>query len=295
MGSANVVNSIAIVTKPQEESRFLTIWNAFYGNRVAFVSMIVLAVIVLSCLLAPVIAPYDPLQGKVSERLLPIGSAGHFLGTDEQGRDLWTRILYGGRVSLFTGVMPVLIAACIGGFLGVVAGYFGGILNMLIMRTLDIFYSFPVVLLAIGISAALGQGITNIIISITIVFIPPIARIAESAVKAVKEEEFIEAARSSGAGALSIILYHVLSNIVSKVFVYSTTQISISLVLASGLSFLGLGISPPTPEWGIMLNSLKQQMFIDPIVTVIPGAFIFMTALSVNLTADGLRDAWETK
>jgi peptide/nickel transport system permease protein len=189
----------------------------------------------------------------------------------------------------------VLIAALIGGLLGVVAGYFGRILGTVIMRTLDIFYSFPAVLLAIGISAALGQGMANIIIAIAIVFIPPIARIAESAVKGVREAEFIEAARSSGANHFAIIRHHILRNIFSKVFVYSTTQISISLVLASGLSFLGLGVSPPTPEWGIMLNNLKQQIFIDPVVAIIPGVFIFLTALTINLVSDGLRDALEVQ
>jgi len=280
---------------PEEESRLKKFWDAFFGNRVAIVSLILLLMIVLSCLAAPFIAPYDPMEGKVTERLQPIGTPGHILGTDEQGRDMLSRILYGGRLSLISGFAPVLIAALIGGLLGVVAGYFGRILGTVIMRTLDIFYSFPAVLLAIGISAALGQGMANIIIAIAIVFIPPIARIAESAVKGVREAEFIEAARSSGADHFAIIRHHILRNIFSKVFVYSTTQISISLVLASGLSFLGLGVSPPTPEWGIMLNNLKQQIFIDPVVAIIPGVFIFLTALTINLVSDGLRDALEVQ
>ncbi|TDF92513.1 ABC transporter permease [Paenibacillus piri] len=283
------------VIKPREESQLLMFWEAFYRNKVAFISLIILLFIIVSSIFAPIIAPYDPLAGKVTDRLLPLGTTGHFLGTDEQGRDIWTRILYGGRLSLFAGIMPVLIAACIGGFLGVTAGYFGGLLNTLIMRTLDIFYSFPAVLLAVGISSALGQGIDNIIIAISIVFIPPVARIAESAVKGVRTEEFIEAAKSSGAGSFTIIRYHIVMNIFSKVFVYSTTQISISLVLASGLSFLGLGVSPPAAEWGIMLNNLKQQIFINPMVTVIPGFFIFLSALTINLVSDGLRDALEAK
>lgn len=290
-----VTETSLFARKPKEDSRLRMFWDAFYRNRLAFISLVVLLVIIGSSALAPLIAPYDPLTGEVTQRLLPIGTQGHFLGTDEQGRDILSRILYGGRLSLFAGVMPVLIAAGIGGFLGVTAGYFGGLLNTLIMRTLDIFYSFPAVLLAIGISSALGQGIGNIIIAIAIVFIPPVARIAESAVKGVRAEEFIEAAKSSGAGSFSIIRYHILMNIFSKIFVYCTTQISISLVLASGLSFLGLGVSPPDPEWGIMLNNLKQQIFINPVVTVIPGAFIFISALTINLVADGLRDALEAK
>jgi peptide/nickel transport system permease protein len=290
-----VAEKSIFASQTKEESQLRLFWDVFYRNKVAFISLIVLFLIVASCILASVLAPYDPLEGKVTERLLPLGTHGHILGTDEQGRDIWTRILYGGRLSLLAGVMPVLIAACIGGFLGVTAGYFGGILNTVIMRTLDIFYSFPAVLLAIGISSALGQGMINIIIAISIVFIPPVARIAESAVKGVMAEEYIEAAKSSGAGHFSIIWNHVLMNIFSKMFVYSTTQISISLVLASGLSFLGLGVSPPAAEWGIMLNNLKQQIFINPMVTLIPGAFIFISALTMNLVADGLRDALEAK
>lgn len=290
-----VTETSLFIRKSKEDSQLRMFWDAFYQHRLAFVSLIVLLIIIGSSAFAPLIAPYDPLTGEVTKRLLPVGTTGHILGTDEQGRDILSRILYGGRLSLFAGVMPVLIAAGIGGFLGVTAGYFGGLLNTVIMRTLDIFYSFPAVLLAIGISSALGQGIGNIIIAIAIVFIPPVARIAESAVKGVRAEEFIEAAKSSGAGSFAIIRYHILMNIFSKIFVYCTTQISISLVLASGLSFLGLGVSPPNPEWGIMLNNLKQQIFINPLVTVIPGAFIFISALTINLVADGLRDALEAK
>jgi peptide/nickel transport system permease protein len=294
--NAGTVTEKAIRFKNRkDESWVLMLWEAFYRNKTAFISLIVLMIIIASSVFASVIAPYDPLAGNVTERLMPLGTQGHILGTDEQGRDILTRILYGGRLSLFAGVMPVLIAVGIGGFLGITAGYFGGWLDTVIMRTLDIFYSFPAVLLAIGISSALGQGIGNIIIAISIVFIPPVARIAQSAVKEVKAEEFIEAAKSSGARPFSIIRYHIIMNIFSKVFVYSTTQISISLVLASGLSFLGLGVSPPAAEWGIMLNNLKQQIFINPLVTIIPGAFIFASALTINLVADGLRDALETR
>ncbi|CAI9394717.1 ABC transporter permease [Niallia sp. JL1B1071] len=284
-----------LTRKEKEDSTTKKVIRVFCKNRIAFVSFIVLLIIIFSCLLAPLIAQYDPLEGEITDRLLVIGSEGHILGTDEQGRDMLTRILYGGRLSLLAGIVPVLIAGFIGSFLGIVAGYFGGVLNTIIMRTLDIFYAFPAILLAIGISAALGQGINNIIIAISIVFIPPVARIAESAVKGVREEEFIEAAKSSGARNFSIIRYHIIMNVFSRLFVYCTTQISISLVLASGLSFLGLGVSPPNPEWGIMLNNLKQQIFINPLLTIIPGLFIFITALAINLVSDGLRDALEIK
>ncbi|GGH82537.1 peptide/nickel transport system permease protein [Pullulanibacillus pueri] len=293
LNESELTNPSLLSNEIKEDSLLKKVWLEFYKNRIAFIALIVLGIVVLSCLLAPLIAPFGPLDGEITDRLLPLGSTGHILGTDEQGRDMLTRVLYGGRLSLYAGFLPVVISIVIGGALGVIAGYFGRILNTIIMRTLDIFYSFPAILLAIGISAALGQGINNIVISISIIFIPPVARVAESAVKGVREEEFIEAAKSSGAQSISIIRYHVIKNIFAKVFVYGTTQISISLVLASGLSFLGLGVSPPTPEWGIMLNNLKGQIFINPLVTIIPGLFIFITALTINLVADGLRDALE--
>jgi peptide/nickel transport system permease protein len=203
--------------------------------------------------------------------------------------------LYGGRISLVCGFLPVLLAVFIGGGLGVIAGYFGGIVNVLIMRSLDIVYSFPAILLAIGISAALGAGISNIIISATVVFIPPLARIAETAVREVRKEEYIEAALSSGASSSLIIRYYILKNISSKMFVYSSTQIGICLLLSSGLSFLGLGVSPPTPEWGFMLNNLKQLIFIHPMVTIVPGIFIFLTTLSLNIISDTLSDIMDMK
>ena len=293
--TGQITTQVILDKGEKEDSRFKEFCQRFMNNRPAFVAFILLAIIVVSSIMAPLLAPYSPYEGEITDRYLVVGSEGHLLGTDEQGRDILSRVLHGGQLSLLAGFMPVIIAALIGGFLGIVAGYFGGWINTIIMRTLDIFYAFPAVLLAIGISAALGQGITNIIIAISVVFIPPVARVAESAVKEVREEEFIEAAKTSGARSFSIIRYHIIMNIFSKIFVYSTTQISISLVLASGLSFLGLGVSPPTAEWGIMLNNLKGQIFIDPIVTIIPGIFIFITALTINLVADGFRDALEIK
>ncbi|MBW7457701.1 ABC transporter permease [Paenibacillus sepulcri] len=290
-----VRDAVLVPGASREPSRLANIWRAFTKRKVAVGALVLLMIIILACLLAPVVSPYDPVNGNVQDRLLKVGSAGHLLGTDEQGRDLLSRILYGGRLSLLSGILPVILAVVIGGGLGVIAGYFGRWINTIIMRSLDIVFSFPAILLAIGISAALGPGISNIIISATVVFIPPIARIAESAVKEVRKEEFIEAAQSSGAGNLLIIRSHILSNIFSKVFVFSTSQIGVCLMLASGLSFLGLGVSPPTPEWGFMLNNLKQLIFINPLVTIVPGVFIFLTSLSLNLVSDALSDALEIK
>lgn len=283
---------------PAEEavpSRAGTIWRSFLANKMAVAALIVFVFIVLSCLLAPLLTPYDPNTGVVQDRLLPVGSPGHLLGTDEQGRDLLTRILYGGRLSLLSGILPVAAAVLIGGGLGIIAGYAGGIVNTIIMRAMDIVISFPAILLAIGISASLGPGIGNVVISGIVIFIPPIARIAETAVKEVKKEEYIEAARTTGASSWLIVRHYIMVNIFSKVFVYSTSMLAPSLLLASGLSFLGLGVSPPTAEWGFMLNNLKQLIFIDPLVTVVPGLFIFLTSLAMNIVSEALSDAMELK
>jgi peptide/nickel transport system permease protein len=206
-----------------------------------------------------------------------------------------SRLIYGGRLSLFMGVLPVFNALVIGGLLGVIAGYVGGAVNMAIMRTMDIFYAFPSVLLAIAISGALGAGIGNAILSLSIVFIPPIARVAETITTQVRSLDYVEAARASGASSLRIIRVHVLSNVLGAIFVYATSLISVSIILASGLSFLGLGTKPPEPEWGLMLNELRQAIYVTPYVAALPGVMIFMTSLSFNLLSDGLRSAMDLK
>jgi len=206
-----------------------------------------------------------------------------------------SRLLYGGRLSLFMGVTPVLYALIIGGSLGIFAGFVGGKVSMLIMRTMDVFYAFPSVLLAIAISGALGAGVGNAILSLTIVFIPPIARIAESVTTQVRSLDYVEAARASGASTLRIIRVHVLSNVLGPIFIYSTSLISVSIILASGLSFLGLGVRPPEPEWGLMLNTLRQAIYVNPLLAALPGVAIFITSLSFNLLSDGLRSAMDIR
>ena len=256
---------------------------------------IVLVSIVLMAIFAPLIAPADPYKANIVRRLKEIGYPGHLLGTDQTGRDMLSRLIYGGRLSLFMGVTPVAIALLIGGLLGVFAGYVGGKLNMAIMRIMDVFYAFPSVLLAIALSGALGGGINNAILSLTIVFIPPIARVGESVTTQVRSLDYVEAARASGASSPRIVRVHVLSNVLGAVFVYATSLISVSIILASGLSFLGLGTKPPEPEWGLMLNELRQAIYVNPYVAALPGVMIFMTSMSFNLLSDGLRSAMDLK
>lgn len=271
-------------------SRFI---HTFVHYPAALPALILFLVIALYAIFAPVLAPYTPFEGDAAERLQGVGTVGHLLGTDEQGRDILSRCLYGGRYSLLMGFLPVVIATVVGGILGIISGYFGKAYAQIIMRTLDIFYAFPSILLAIALSSVLGSGLSSIIIPIAVILVPPIARVAESTVQDIMPEDFIEAAQTSGAGALKVILFFVIPNTFGRVFIYCTTQFSVSILSASGLTFLGLGISPPTPEWGSMLNALRQQIYINPLLTIIPGLFIFVTALSVNIISDGLKDALE--
>ena len=272
-----------------------TVFGRLWRDKATVIFGLILLSIVLMAIFAPLIAPADPYKANIIRRLKEIGFPGHPLGTDQTGRDMLSRLIYGGRLSLFMGVMPVVNALLIGGLLGVIAGYTGGKLNMAIMRTMDIFYAFPSVLLAFAFSGALGAGIGNAILSLTVVFIPPIARVAESITTQVRSLDYVEAARASGASSLKIIRVHVLSNVLGAIFVYATSLISVSIILASGLSFLGLGTKPPEPEWGLMLNELRQAIYVNPYVAALPGAMIFLTSLSFNLLSDGLRSAMDLK
>ncbi len=272
-----------------------TVANRLRYDKVTIACGLVLIAIVLSAVFAGYLSPADPYKTSMLNRLKPIGTEGYPLGSDELGRDMLTRLLHGGQLSLFMGVTPVINALIVGGVLGLVAGFIGGRTNMLIMRTIDIFYAFPSILLAIAISGVLGAGLVNAIVSLTIVFIPPIARVTESVTTQVRNLDYVDAARASGAGNFTIIRVHVLSNILGPVFIYATSLISVSIIIASGLSFLGLGVVPPEPEWGLMLNTLRQSIYVTPWVAALPGVMIFMTSLSFNLLSDGLRSAMDVK
>lgn len=258
-----------------------------------FGAMVVL--IILSAIFAPLLAPMDPYESSLINRLKPVGYKDFLLGTDELGRDILSRMLYGGRISLTMGIVPVLIATIVGGSLGIVAGFVGGRTNMIIMRTVDVFYAFPSILLAVAISGAMGGGIVNGMLSLTLVFIPPLCRVAETATSQVRNLDFVEAARATGAGTLSIIRVHILGNVLGPILVYSSSMVSVSILLASGLSFLGLGVTPPEPDWGLMLNTLRQAIYINPVVCAIPGVAILITSICFNLVSDGLRSAMDVR
>lgn len=264
-------------------------------DRTALVVVAALVLIVGSTLVAPLLTAHDPLTGDVAARLRPIGTPGHVLGTDEQGRDVLTRLLYGGRLSLLAGVIPVAIATVLGTLVGALAAYLGRTTGAVLMRVMDMSYAFPAILLAIAITASLGAGVTSSIIALSIVFIPPISRVAESATKHVMVQEYIEAGRISGASTLRVIADQVLPNIFSPIFVYASSLVGLSILIASGLSFLGLGSAPPTPEWGAMLNSMRGSVYNQPAVVALPGLLIFATSVVFNLLSTSLRDALDVK
>jgi peptide/nickel transport system permease protein len=264
-------------------------------DRLAMFCAGVLILLVLAAIFAPWVAPADPFKASMLKRLLPVGSPGYLLGSDELGRDLLSRLIYGGRLSLAMGIVPVAAAFFMGTSIGVAAGFIGGKTNMAVMRTLDVFYAFPSVLLAVAISGAMGPGLSNTLLALTIVFIPQIARVAESVTTQVTHLEYIDAARMSGATSLTIIRLQVLGNVLGPVFVYATGLISVCMILASGLSFLGLGVRPPEAEWGLMLNTLRAAIFKNPVVAALPGVMIFITSICFNMLADGIRSAMDLK
>jgi peptide/nickel transport system permease protein len=256
--------------------------------------LVVLAIVIVA-ILAPLIAPFDPYQQSVVGRLKPFGWRGHPWGTDELGRDMMSRLIYGGRISLVMGLAPVLIATMVGGTLGVIGGFAGRAANTAIMRTMDVFYAFPSILLAVAISGAMGGGMINGIISLSLVFTPAMCRVAETATAQVRNLDYIEAARASGAGTLTIIRHHVLGNVLGPVFIYASSLVSVSILLASGLSFLGLGVQPPEPDWGLMLSTLRQSLYVAPLGCALPGIAIFVTSICFNLVSDGVRGAMDVR
>jgi len=299
------VSESTLLTLPSPEAALLlarrgrgywkNVWARLREDKITIAVIVVLVAIILSAVLAPFLTPHDPLTTSVLKRLKPIGTEGHWLGTDEIGRDLWARMVYGGRLSLLCGVLPVAVALVVGGTLGVVAGFAGGVVNSAIMRSMDVLYAFPSILLAIAICGILGSGIGNTILALSVTFIPPLVRISEAVTTQVRSLDFVEAARASGSRTTLILRYHILNNVLGPILVYATSLISISIILASGLSFLGLGVTPPSPEWGLMLNNLRQAIWVNPLVAALPGAMIFLTSMCFNLTSDGIRQAMDVR
>lgn len=292
---ATLNNPMAALPVERSPGYWSTVGRRLLRNRLAMLAALILLALIVMAIFAPALMPADPYASSILKRLKPIGFAGYPLGTDELGRDMLSRLMLGARLSLFMGITPVLMAFVLGSAIGIVAGYAGGWTNTIIMRLTDILYAFPSVLLAIALSGTLGAGVGNELLSLTIVFVPQIVRVAESVTTQVRNREFVDAARASGASSLTIVRAHILNNVLGPIFVYATSLISVSMILASGLSFLGLGVKPPEPEWGLMLNTLRTAIYTQPWVAALPGAMIFLTSISFNLLADGIRSAMEIK
>lgn len=272
------------------------LWRRLKKNKMAVAGLIILSIIVLVAIFAGFIADYDTvvIKQNLSKTLKP-PSAENWLGTDEFGRDIFARLIHGARVSLKVGVLAVALAIVVGGALGAVAGYYGGRFENIVMRIMDIFLAVPSILLAIAIVAALGPNLVNLMITIAISSIPSYARIVRASVLSIRDQEFVEAAKAIGASDARIIFKHIIPNALAPVIVQGTLGVAGAILSIAGLSFIGLGIQPPAPEWGAMLSGGRQYLRYAWWVTTFPGVAIMITILSLNLLGDGLRDALDPR
>jgi glutathione transport system permease protein len=270
-------------------------WHKFRRQQVAVLAGVFVLGLVALAVVAPYVAPFDP-ETFFDYDMLNAGPSGkHWFGVDALGRDIFSRIIAGARISLAAGFISVFVGAVIGTLLGLIAGYCEGWQDRVVMRVCDVLFAFPGILLAIGIVAILGGGMPNVIIAVSIFSIPTFARLARGNTLALKQLTYIEAARSIGAQTRVILLRHILPGTISSVLVYFTMRIGTSIITAASLSFLGMGAQPPTPEWGAMLNEARADMVNAPHVAIFPSLAIFFTVLAFNLLGDGLRDALDPK
>ncbi|MEG1971962.1 MAG: ABC transporter permease [Oscillospiraceae bacterium] len=272
------------------------ILRQFLKNKMAVLGLVILTVIVILCVFAPLFTKYDPVTDMIlGDMLLPPGSPNHVLGTDDYGRDIWSRLLYGGRTSMVTGLVVSLLSGAVGILIGCVAGYFGGIVDTLLMRITDIMMSFPFLIIAIAIMAALGPSSQNVIIALAIVSWPRFARLTRSQVLSVKEQEYIEAAQVAGFKNARIMLNHILPNCIGPLIIQATLSVGSAILSAASLNFLGLGVDASLPDWGVMLNQGRNYLQNASYLTTIPGIAISLTVLSVNWIGDGIRDAFDPR
>ncbi|MBM6997330.1 ABC transporter permease [Paenibacillus sp. DXFW5] len=269
-------------------------WRAFRKNKIAMVGLIMIGFFILIALLAPVIAPYEYDTQALRDRLKAPSSA-HWFGTDDLGRDLFTRVLYGARISLWVGTFSVVGSIILGTLFGILAGFYGKWIDMVISRLFDILLAFPSILLAIAIVAILGPSLQNALLAIAIVNIPTYGRLVRAKVLSLKNEEYITAARAIGMKNSAILLRHILPNSLTPIIVQGTLGIATAIIEAAALGFLGLGAQPPTPEWGKMLSDSRQFIATAPWTVVFPGVSIMLTVLAFNLMGDGLRDALDPR
>jgi peptide/nickel transport system permease protein len=298
-GAAAAPDTVAIEPELVRTGRrsaglWLDAWQRLLRDHAAVGGMFVIALLIVVAIIAPAVTPYPPNDQSFRIKL-QAPSEEHLMGTDEFGRDIFSRVLVGTRVALFVGILPVVIALLAGVSLGLAAGYYGHRVDQIVMRLIDILLAFPWLLLAIGIMAILGPGIKNVVIAVAIVYIPAFARIVRGSVLSIKEKEYVEAARSIGQPAHQIIVRHVLANAWAPIIVLSTLSIGQAIIYAAGLSFIGLGTQPPDADWGVMLTSGREYLRDAPWLGFFPGLAILITVLAFNLFGDGLRDALDPR
>lgn len=279
----------------KKKSQAKDIWRRFKKNKTAILGLIIFTIIILVVILADVIVPNEvAMKQNVPERLQG-PSAKHWFGTDNFGRDIFARIVHGSRYSLLIGIGAVAIGMTIGGILGSIAGYYGGKIDTLVVKFMDMIMSIPLMLLVLALVASLGTSLKNVFIAMMISSIPQYTRIVRSAILTVVDQDYIEAARACGTNDFWIIITHIIPNAIGLIIVQATMSVGTIIINAAGISFLGMGIQPPTPEWGAMLNEGKNFMTTYPHVVIFPGIAIGLTAFSLNLMGDGLRDALDPK
>lgn len=274
--------------------RFKEIWQRLSKNKLAILGLIIIIVMILIAFFADFIAPYGYDEQDLTMAFQGPGN-GHLFGTDEFGRDIFSRVVYGTRISLLIGFVAVAIAVVIGVLLGAISGYYGDKVDNIIMRLMDILLSIPQILLAIAIVAALGNGLFNLMLAVGLSSIPHYARIIRASVLSIKDQEFIEAAKAAGSSDLRIIFKHIIPNCLAPIIVQATLGVALAILTAAGLSFIGLGIAPPTPEWGSMLSSGRNYIRDYSYMTMFPGLAIVVTIFALNVLGDGLRDALDPK
>ncbi|HBI84565.1 glutathione ABC transporter permease GsiD [Orrella sp. NBD-18] len=282
-----------------QAARLRTPWSEFYRKfgkqRLAMIAGAFVIFLVIVAILAPWIVPFDPEDYFDYDALNDPPSATHWFGVDALGRDIFSRVLMGARISLAAGLLSVAIGAMIGSLMGLMAGYYQGWWDRVTMRISDVLLAFPGMLLAIGVVAILGSSMVNVIVAVAVFSVPAFARLVRGNTLSLKHMTYVEAVRSIGASDSTIILRHILPGTISSIVVYGTMRIGTSIITAASLSFLGMGARPPTPEWGAMLNEARSDMVIAPHVAIFPALAIFLTVLAFNLLGDGLRDALDPK
>jgi peptide/nickel transport system permease protein len=275
-------------------SQWGLMWQRLIANRLAVAGGIIVVLMIVISLAAPLLAPQDPIEMELSDKLLP-PSRDHFFGTDEFGRDVYSRVIWGGRISLRVGVIAVSIGMIVGSVVGLFAGYFGRWFDMVSQRVIDVMLAFPDLILALAIVAVLGPSLSNVMIAIGIGSIPVYARVMRGQVLGLREKEYVEAARAAGAGHMRLIFRHILPNALSAVVVIATLGIASAILAGAGLSFIGMGAQPPTPEWGAMLANGRSFLRHEWWIATFPGIFIALIVLGFNLFGDGLRDALDPR